>query len=234
MENSETTPPLTISGPPNRLELLSPLTIQDPCIELTCDQAILDLDPGMTLPCKLKKFKPDTPAQIKIKLPKMTPPGSYNATLCADGKRLPVKLEIQAQSKLKHYPSTLFFSAAPGGKIEQAISFENQGNTEITIPKEAIANIYNNTAIPEAVANTLQFKADAPNLLLNHLLEKLQAGYGGVMKFHFVAENSTLKPNDKRQFQLSTRLPKDVISGNRYFGLLHVNEFHLLMTVAVI
>lgn len=234
MDNNETASPLTISGPPNRLELLSPLSLQDHCIELTCEQSILDLEAGTALPCKLKKFKPDTPARLKLKLPKTTPPGTYNATLCADGKRLPVKLEVQAQSKLKHYPNTLLFNAAPGAKIEQTISFENQGNTEITIPKEAIANIYRNTAIPEAIADTLQFKTDGTQPLLDHLLTKLQEGYGGVMKFHFTADFFTLKPNEKRLFQLTTRFPKDVVSGNRYFGLLHVNEFHLLMTVDVI
>lgn len=225
-------PPLKLCGTPRRIELVSPLELTDRHIELTSDE-LPGYKAGSQLRCRVKRFSAGHPANLRLKLPKDTPPGTYRAQLKVNGEFREVEIEVQPKVNIKHFPTSLTLSGAMGDKIEQNIVFENLGNMPVTLPDEAIGNLFKSTGIPEAFANTLQMPTDDPKALMDNLLIKLHQGYGGVMKFKFRAESMTLLPNERRTFAMTTRLPKSLANGERYFGWLHVNDFHLLMQVTV-
>jgi len=232
MDTSKDQGPIKLCGTPRRLELMSPLTLGDGCIELTSDALSQDRA-SKRLQCRLKRFTPGNPVSMRLKLPQDTPPGVYQAKLMADGEPRAVEIEVQPHSKLKHVPSSLQLQGAPGAKVSQVMVFENRGNVPIIIPDQAIGNLFRAAAIPEALTATLQLEAANSQAMLDSLLGKLQQGYGGVMKFHFAADEMTLQPNDRRAFTVSSRLPAQVQAGQRYMGWLHLNEFHVMMQVVV-
>ena len=226
--------PLKISGPPRRLRLYSELICQQTDVHLVASEAIAGFSKGDSLPYRFKKFNLGQPADLRLRLPNNTKPGKYNAKLEADKRTYDVQIEIEPQVKLKHTPKQLSFVGKAGTKITQTILFENQGNVPIRIPKEGLANIYRLSGIPEALSSTLQLDSDNATEIASNLLLTLKNGYSGLLKMRFTGKQTDILPGQCCTYILDTRLPKPLESSEFYFGLLHLNEFHFLISVRAI
>ena len=229
--DTETT--LHITGPPRRLRLVDSLFSESLDVQLFTKKAFGEFTKGQILPCRVRKFSKERPLDLRVKLPANTKPGNYPAKLETGKESHSVIIRVEESTKLKHYPGQLRFSAKPGGKISQKVSFENQGNITTTLPKDGIGNLYLDSGIPEAVASTLQSQADDGDDFFKHLLLKLRDGYGGLIKIKFIADDFELKPGEKKTYSLEGRLPKNLKTGERYFGIWHVADFHFLINVKV-
>jgi hypothetical protein len=133
---------LTLSGAPRTLRL--PVTLTNPSArpvavaEVSLAEVRLGGDgaPLRTEPAPVGLVAPANgalAANIRLRLDRATPPGRYSGQISLAGQTRPVEIEVAPDTALAVRPDPVVVDAALGRSARVVASFENKGNTSLTL-----------------------------------------------------------------------------------------------------
>jgi len=161
-------------------------------------------------------------SQLRARLPRDTPPGTYAARLEIEGAMHPVEITVEPQERLSARPAQSDFDGEPGGTAEITLTLFNRGNVAINIPETIVIGIYDNDGLEEAFASTYRQETDDALKLIGHWVAKLREGYGGLLKCSVVAGAGALAPGEQHALTIKTTLPSKLKPGHSYHGALEI------------
>lgn len=229
--SSFSTAPFYFSGAPNRLKLFnSALAGQESC-KIILPDSLKSFAGNSELMVPVLSHR-DFQEHIRIRLPKSTPPGAYEAELEINGAKHPITIQVDPLERLSVRPLNGVFEGKPGAKASFEVTLSNVGNTDILIPDTGALGVYDDKGLENAFASTYRQDTDKPEKLLSHWMLKLREGYGGLLKLR-ISGSGVLQPQAQRTLTLETNIPEKMKPGHSYHGVWRLSILHYPIRVRI-
>jgi hypothetical protein len=223
--------PLRVLGAPRRLTLVSQLPGEAEEAELALPDALSEFAGGRVVALPVRR-RPDG-GRLRLRLPRSTPPGSYAAELRIAGQTYPVSIEVAPQPRLRIFPPSAEFAAAPRGTAETTLTVVNEGNVAIEVPERVAIGLFDDEGLETAFADTYRQDTDDPLKLLGHWFGKLREGYGGLLHIHVVSGAGPKPPGSESTVVLKATLREGQRPGHSYHGVWSLGPVNYRINVAV-
>ena len=172
--------------------------------------------------------------RVRVKLPRGTPPGVYQATLESEGSSHSVQVEVAPDARVRAYPTELAFTAAAGAEVKARATLLNEGNVTVKLPDHAFVGLFDDDGVEHAFADTYRQTTEDPIALLGHFIKALRdESYGGLLKLTVAEGAGELPPGAERSVRLTGALPGKLKPGRGYHGVLTLHGLNWSVTVQV-
>lgn len=151
-----------------------------------------------------------------VQVPPNTPPGSYPATICANGREVDVVLCVERSISAQISPNALFLEMEPGGRTQVSFTIRNTGNVAIELPKSHAFGLFEAHGLEAAIAAAYASEQKGLDRLAVAIEEAAQRHAFARVKI----SNGPLviEPNQHLQFEAQITWPTDVTPDRRYNG----------------
>lgn len=156
--------------------------------------------------------------EIRVSLPRTTPPGTYEATVLLPEGEQPVVLEVQPQARLRFYPRRLAIAGSADERVTATLTALNEGNGSIDLPKTGGVGLYEETALECALGRAMRAERREGERLLDRILEEFAGEFGGTMRLSIETGAGPLGPDEARELALVLHLPDRLEPGKTYDG----------------
>lgn len=207
---------LRLKGGPTRLSA----ALRLPDSELKARNLQVGLSGGITARVAIRPVTRHTPgiAVVKLRLPKNTPPGTYEGVVQLDGVEVPVVANIEARPRLRFVPNKLVVKAPPGAMVHTDVTLVNGGNVPINIEAKHTFCIFDGSGIDRAFSAALTDEKATGQDRMGLLMDKLADSHGGFVRLAIDSGTGILEPGEDRDLHLALRFSSKLQPGGVYGG----------------
>lgn len=222
---------LRLKGGPTRLSA----SLRLPDSEVKARNLQVGLTGGITARVAIRPVTRHTPgiAVVKVRLPKNTPPGTYEGMVQLDGVEVPVVAHVEARPRLRFVPNKLLVKAPPGAVVHADVTVVNGGNVPVNIEAKQTFCIFDGSGIDRAFAAVLTDEKATGQERMGLLMDKLADFHGGFVRLIVDSGTGILQPNEDRDLHLSFRFSAKLQLGGIYDGVwdLGGGSYHIQIEV---
>jgi hypothetical protein len=182
---------------------------------------------------KLSRIKGTDLARCKLRLDRMTPPGIYKGTVEIQKQHIPLVVEVESRRQLRLFPKYANLEASRGSQQKFRLTMINAGNVPFEIPKLSAFGLYDQMGVDTAVGKVFNKKSAEHGSLVEHLMQQLQQGYGGIVKLDLGQGAGELNPGEVRELEIDIHIPDDVVPGRPYWGLWKICDYNFKFEIDI-
>lgn len=211
---------LRFRGAPNHLSAVLRLSEAETEMLSEAQPAMVHLAGAEAQPLILRPVRNAEPgvSLLKLRLPLTTPPGSYEGTVEAGGKQLPVRVEVEPLPRLRIFPRSLALKAAAKAQLKSEFDVVNVGNVAIDIASEYSFCVFDGAGIEHAFYAALATNAIKGERRLAHLMDKLAEYHGGLVRVVVEEGIGEIAAGETRNLRFTLIMPERLSPGHTYSG----------------
>lgn len=175
---------------------------------------------------KISLIKGTDLARCKLRLDRMTPPGTYKGTVEIQKQNLPLVVEVESSKQIQLFPKYANLEAHPEERKRFCLTIINTGNVPFEIPRKDAFGLYDQMGVDMAVGKVFKKRNDKSKNSVDYLMKKLQDGYGGIVVLELKSCAGKLEPGESRELSIEIHMPDDVIPGRSYWGLWKICDYN--------
>jgi hypothetical protein len=165
----------------------------------------------------LRPFGRDT-SQIRLRLPRDTPPGTYRGQAPLGGEQREVMVVVEPVLHVQLQPGSSAFTTGAGSSVVFAIGVTNAGNVAFDVPKSVAFDLDDSGDQERALGRTLRSGLEPGERRVDRLFEELRTGHGGEARVSLAAGAGPLAPGESRELKCVLEIPAAVQAGRTYEG----------------
>lgn len=182
------------------------------------------------------KLAPRSKVSVMAKLPlhPTTPPGKYTLTLHIGTHCYTANVQVTAEEHLQITPKRLNFEGASGDQVSQCVTFENLGNTCISLQDLSMVWLEEKNWGGHTLVQTIRdTPADADYTgYLNTLLKNFQNSMIAPAKVELSpSEPNVIHPGELLEKTVSLTLPPGLKKGKTYHGFIKIRRYRIWLAV---
>ena len=152
-----------------------------------------------------------------LRLPRTTPPGTYEGSAEIAGRKLPIVAEVERSPLLEAEPSRISLEAGPGETATVDVTLLNTGNVSCDVSGTTTFSVFDGSGIEHAFSAALASDAPEGKQRINVLLDDLASFHGGLVTTK-VEKGATIEPGESRDVRLTLRFSDRLQEGRTYAG----------------
>ena len=167
--------------------------------------------------------------RVSHKLPRTTPPGTYESLIRVGGKEKRLNLIVQPNIEIEMNPPELYFnSVVPGGSYNAQLSFANKGNMPFKIPDIKHVTTLDTDYLCRAASLAMREKGgEGFTAMMDELTRNVHRDMADWAIVRLEESGRIIAPGENIQLHFTLTLPKDVDPGRDYSGTVRVWD-HML------
>lgn len=207
---------LQLKGSPTRLSV----ALRLPDCGLKAKNLQVVLTGGITARVAIRPVTRHTPGitVVKLRLPKNTPPGTYEGVVHVDDVEVPVVANIEPRPRLRFVPNKLVIKAPPGSLVNTDVTVVNGGNVPVNIEAKHTFCIFDGSGIDRAFSAALTDDKAKGQERMALLMDKLADSHGGFVRLVVDSGTGILETGADRDLHLSLRFSDKLQPGGIYGG----------------
>lgn len=218
-----------LAGPPWKLRAVAPLDTAGERVavlklELAGEHALHR--------ATIRPFGPGT-SEIRLKLPRDTPPGTYRGEASLGGEAHAVVVQVTPVVRTRVTPRQTALVVEPGGRAEFEILVSNNGNVAVDVPKAATFDLDDEAGQDRALGRTLRAGLGHGESRIERFFEELRVSHGGEARVLLVEGAGALEPGESRTLRCQVEVPLTLQPGRAYAGGWEVGSASHLLVVEV-
>lgn len=158
--------------------------------------------------------------RIRHKLPRTTPPGTYESIIHVGGEEKKLKMIVQPNIEVQLHPLKLHFTGVvPGESYYAQLSFTNNGNMPFKVPDVKHVNTFDENYLCRAASYAMREKGgEGFNAMMDEFTKNVHKDMADWATIKLEESGRTLEPGESIQLHLTLKLPKNVDASRDYFG----------------
>ncbi len=170
-----------------------------------------------------------TSAELRLKLPAETPPGTYVGEATLDGETRRLQVRVEPVPKVSVQPRQSSISAAGAGQVEFEFVIMNEGNVPFTVPSADTFDLDDGVAQEKALGRSLRAPLNAGGRGVDAYFDQLRDAHGGEARVRVLKGAGVLAPGEQRQLRCALDIPAAVQRGRTYIGAWQLaNTAHIV------
>jgi hypothetical protein len=170
---------------------------------------------------------------LRLRLPKTTPPGTYEGTVRVGDRLLPFVAEIEPRPHLRFFPGRLRITAAAGAMVDADLTLVNAGNVPVNIETKHTFCIFDGTGIDRAFFAALAEDKSQGEQRINRLLDELADLHGGLVRLRVEQGVGDIAPGETRELHVVLRFSDRLRPGRRYTGVWSLSNANYSIQINV-
>ena len=221
----------TLAGPPRNTTAVARLGVDAPAKAILPVTLKLAGQPAV-FSALIKPFGEGT-VEIRLRLPRQTPPGTYTGEAPIGGKQRPIVVEVESVTRLRMHPEQTLLSAEAGSKAEFRVTLVNRGNVPIDIPKAGAFDLDDDEGQDRALGRTLRAALREGERRVDRLFEEVRESHGGEARVTVRTGAGRLDPGDSCGLTCVLDVPATVQAGRSYLGVWEIANANHVIVVGV-
>ncbi len=173
-------------------------------------------------------------SQLRFRLPRSTPPGTYPGTVEMGGRQLPISVEVDPRSELRLNPHSLMIKAKSAGKVSVDLTLQNLGNLPFLVESKHTFCLYDGSGVDQAFYAALVEELPEGKRRIDRLMDELAESHGGLVRLIVEKGAGEVSPGDTREMRVDFHFSNRLRAGHVYSGYWSFSDFHYLVEVEVI
>jgi len=157
-------------------------------------------------------------AILKLRLPRSTPPGTYEGAAELGGQSVPVVADVQPLHRLRATPSSASLHVTPGKPAPLEIGLANLGNVPTDIQARHTFCVFEGSGIDRAFYVALAEDPPKGERRIDRLMDELATHHGGLVRLDVVDGVGPLSPGEQRVLRIELRFSERMRPGRTYAG----------------
>ena len=203
--------PLVLRGPPDRLGTLLPSVAAPGAIRPgTASLA------GAEVQALRVRALPDA-QKVSLRLPRSTPPGTYEGSAEIGGETVPIVAEVEAKPLAQAEPRRIVLAAGPGETATVDVTLVNTGNVPLDVSETTTFCLFDGRGLEHAAWAALAADPPEGKQRLDVFLDDLAESHGGLVTLK-VENGPVIEAGESRDVRLTLRFSDRLRPGKRYAG----------------
>lgn len=221
---------VTLRGPPQRLTAVVRLEtsgreVFPVTVKLPGGSAVLR--------ASVTPFGRDT-SEIRLELPRETPPGTYGGVAPLGGKNREIVLEVEPVERLRIHPRHTTLTAGPGSREQFSVTVVNAGNVPFEIPRTASFDLEDDDGQDRALGRALRAELGDNETRMDRFFEEIRELHGGEARLTVARGAGVVKPGQSCELSNYLDVPVTVKPGRTYTGGWDIGDTaHLIVLKAI-
>jgi hypothetical protein len=221
---------ILLSGPPHNTKAVLRIDTHDAAIV----SVRLDVAGKPTLySATLRAVGPGS-SELRLQLPRETPPGEYRGEVVLDETTHPLIVHVVARHRTRISPKQVLVEAEPGGRAEFDAIVSNDGNVPAEIPKSASFDLDDGEGQDRALGVALRADLAEGEERVDRFFEELRRSHGGEARVLIVDGAGTLKPGESRPIRCRLEIPMTTEPGRSFIGAWQIGGTSHVVAVNVL
>jgi hypothetical protein len=223
--------PLRFRGTPNRLSATLELPEFPPA--KACRVVLPDARP---LPLSVRRLRSTEPvvSTLSFRLPKSTPPGSYEGNVELGGKQIPILVDVEPRASLRFIRPRVRCKERPGARTTAELTLLNRGNVEVTVPREDSFCVFADDGIARAMYRGLAEEDGNGQQRIDRIMDELAKAHGGLVRVTVTEGSGLLAPEEVRELTVELHFSHRLLAGRTYRGSWPVSQASLEVEIEVV
>jgi hypothetical protein len=219
---------ITFAGPPhNTAAVVSLGPLEDTVVPVTLKIAG---EPAV-FRSYIRPFGPDK-SEIRLRLPRETPPGTYHGVATLGGKPRPIVVEVEPVVRIRVQPKQTSLSVDAGSKKDFGITIVNGGNVPFDVPKVAAFDLDDAEGQDRALGRALRATLPQGERRVDRFFEEIRAAHGGEARVAVRSGVGRLEPGASAELSCLLEVPATVQAGRSYLGAWPLgNASHVIVVL---
>jgi len=169
-------------------------------------------------------------SEIRLQLPRETPPGSYAGEVPIGGQPRPIVIEVEPVMRLRLHPKQTVISVEAGSRAEFRVTLVNRGNVPVDIPKADAFDLDDSDGQDRALGRTLRATLQEGERRVDRFFEEIRECHGGEARVAVRAGAGRLDPGASCTLTCLLDVPVTVQAGRSYLGAWPIaNTSHVIV-----
>ncbi len=220
---------ITLAGPPRKVTAVVRL-VAPPGAVMSVE--LLIAGKPVIYRASVRRFGEGT-SEIRLRLPRDTPPGIYVGEAVLGDEELPITVEVEAAGKLRVRPKQTLLSAEAGSRAEFVVVVLNSGNVSVDIPKAGVFDLDDTEDQDRAWGRTLRAKLPEGEHRIDRFFEEIRGSHGGEARVAVRTGGGRLDPGESSELSCLLDVPVTVQVGRSYLGAWQIANASQLIVVEV-
>ena len=202
---------IVLRGPPDRLDTLLPAAAAaEPTRAASASLVGTEV--------RALRVRPLADARrVTLRLPRSTPPGTYEGSAEIEGRTVPIVAEVEARPLAQAEPRRLVLEAAPGETATVDVTLVNTGNVPLDVSEPVTFCLFDGRGLEHAAWAALSAEPPKGRQRLDVFLDDLAESHGGLVTLK--PENGkAIAAGESRALRLQLRFSDRLRPGKRYAG----------------
>jgi hypothetical protein len=156
--------------------------------------------------------------EIRLRLPRETPPGTYQGMMVFDGKSHATLVEVEPVVRIRVHPRQLSHSAEAGSTVEFKLNLGNTGNVTVDIPKLDSFDLDDASGQNRALGRALRATLPAGERRVDRFFEEIREAHAGEARVAVRSGAGHLAPGESRELNCLLEIPPSAQPGRAYRG----------------
>jgi hypothetical protein len=219
---------IVLTGPPRSVSAVIPLFTAQRIVPIALQLA----GSPEVHNARVRPFGRDA-SEIRLRLPRATPPGSYRGQATVAGVAQVVVAVVEPELHLELQPGRSDLSAAAGSRVEFSLELTNGGNVAFDVPAVVTFDLDDSDDQSRALGRALRAELQPGERRIDRLFEELRVGHGGEARVSLGAGKGPLSPGEVRRLGCVLEVPAMVESGRSYDGAWQLADATHVLLVTV-
>lgn len=169
-------------------------------------------------------------SEIRLRLPRETPPGTYNGEGPFGGEQRGIVVEVEPDVRVRVHPKRTALSVEAGSRAPFEITIVNTGNVPIELPTNAVFDLDDAEGQDRALGRALRATLPDGERRVDRFFEEIRATHGGEARVTIQSGAGPLAPGETRELSCVLDVPATVQAGQSYLGAWPLgNGGHVLL-----
>ena len=157
-------------------------------------------------------------AELRVRLPETTAPGTYKGEATIGGKPRPIVVEIEARPRIRVRPAQTMLTLEPSSSKPFALTLSNGGNVSIDVPRTALFDLDDADGQDRALGRSLRATIQRGEQRIERFMEELRTSHGGEARVTIKSGAGPLRPGEVREIACVFEVPESARAGQSYTG----------------
>lgn len=152
-----------------------------------------------------------------LRLPRSTPPGTYEGTAEIEGRKVPIVAEVEGRARVETHPRRVSVEVAAGQTATVDVKLLNTGNVPCDVSGTSTFCLFDGRGLEHAVWAALATDLPEGKQRIDVLLDDLANSHGGLVTAR-VEKGTTIESGESRDVRLTLRFSDRLQPGMSYAG----------------
>lgn len=188
-----------------------------------------------SLPLAVRPLRSTPPivSTLSFRLPKSTPPGSYEGNMELGDRRIPIVVEVEARSSLRFVRPTIIHKGLPGARMSTELTLLNRGNVNVTIPDQDTFCVFDDGGVTSALYCGLVEEDSVGMQRIDRIMDELAKAHGGLVRVTVTKGSGRLAPEEVRELKVELHFSRRLNGGHTYRGTWSLSGASLEVEIEV-
>jgi hypothetical protein len=155
--------------------------------------------------------------KVTLRLPRSTPPGTYEGTVEIGGETVPIVAEVEPRPLAQAEPRRIVLEAGPGETAAVDVTLVNTGNVALDVSDTTTFCLFDGRGLEHAAWAALSSDPPQGKQRLDVFLDDLAESHGGLVTLK-VENGAAIEAGESRDVRLTLRFSDRLRPGKRYAG----------------